>query len=49
MKTIFIIGALTLMAALLVAIVGIASIKEMFADRKSTENVDETIRCLLRE
>jgi len=45
-RTIFIKGALTLMAAFPVAIVGAASIKEMFADRKSTESLDETIRYL---
>jgi hypothetical protein len=35
------------MAALPVAIVGTVRIKEIFADPKSTENVDETIRHLL--
>lgn len=40
-------GAITLMAALPVAIVGTTSVKEIPADRKLTENVDETIRYLL--
>src|ERR1035441_7412552 len=47
MKTIFIMGVLTFLAALPLAVVGTTGTKEMPADRKSTENVDETIRYLL--
>ena len=47
MKTIIIMGVLTLLAALPLAVVGTTGTKEMPADRKSTENVDETIRYLL--
>src|SRR5579863_9985683 len=47
MKTIIIIGILTLMAALPIAVVGTTGTKNMPADRKSTENVDDTIRYLL--
>jgi hypothetical protein len=47
MKTIAIMGALTLMAALPLAVVGTTGTKEMSADRKVTENVDDTIRYLL--
>jgi len=47
MKSVMIMGVLTLMAALPVAVVGTTGTREMAADRKSTENVDETIRYLL--
>ena len=47
MKTIIITGILTLMAALPLAVVGTTGTKEMSADRKLTENVDDTIRYLL--
>jgi len=47
MKTIVIMGVLTLMAALPLALVGTTGTKEMSANRKSTENVGDTIRYLL--
>jgi hypothetical protein len=47
MKTIFIMGVLTLMTVLPVAVVGTTGTKAMSTARKSTENVDETIRYLL--
>ncbi len=47
MKAIIIMGVLTLMAALPLAVAGTTGTKEMPTDRKSTENVDDTIRYLL--
>ena len=47
MKKLFIMGILTLMTALPVAGDGTTGTKAILADRKPTENVDETIRYLL--
>jgi hypothetical protein len=47
MKTIIIMGVLTMMAVLPMAVIGTTGTKEMPADRKTTENVDETISYLL--
>lgn len=47
MKTIIIMGVLMLMATLPSALLNITGTKETAADRKSAENVDETIRYLL--
>jgi hypothetical protein len=47
MKTIFIMGVLTLMAALPIAGGGTTGTKTILADRKSSQTADETIKYLL--